>query len=386
MPEFLNRFRRITSSGLYIPEIDGLRFLAVAWIFLYHFNGYLAISRSFHEDSLTQTFFYNGYRGVELFFVISGFILSLPFADFYFNNGKKVSLKKYFLRRITRLEPPYFLLMILLFLALVISGTYTVSSLLPHLGASLLYAHNIFYPGTSPIINSVAWSLELEIQFYILIPFMGRIFLLKKIQRRIILLIAICVLPILQHYFKTDILFFYQYLQYPLAGFLLADIYICKKNSIEDIGKLKNLFVIFIGFILFALILFIPGDRQSLLTSLLLPFVILLFYWVVLFNTFWKKLFSIKWITIIGGMCYSIYLIHLRMFYFLGPYVLNLVPIKNYYAYLLIQLLILGSITFLLSAIFFYFIERPCMKKDWYKPFILNHENRLTYSKNKQVD
>ena len=112
MAGFLNRFRRITSSGLYIPEIDGLRFLAISWIFLFHFNDYLATARHFNEASLLQTFFYNGYRGVELFFVISGFILSLPFAKYYLANGKKIRLKNYFLRRITRLEPPYFIIMI----------------------------------------------------------------------------------------------------------------------------------------------------------------------------------------------------------------------------------------------------------------------------------
>ena len=136
MPGFLNRFRRITTSGLYIPEIDGLRFLAITWIFLFHLNGYLAIVRNFSEDSLIQSFFYNGYLWVELFFVISGFILSMPFAKYYLVRGKAISLKNYFSRRVTRLEPPYFIIMTVFFFALVLSGKYTFRTLLSHLGAS----------------------------------------------------------------------------------------------------------------------------------------------------------------------------------------------------------------------------------------------------------
>lgn len=382
MAGFLNRFRRITSSGLYIPEIDGLRFLAILLIFLFHFNGYLADARHFHEDSLLQTLFYNGYRGVELFFVISGFILSLPFAKCYLTNGKKVSLKNYFLRRITRLEPPYFIIMILLFLALVLTGAYTFKTLLPHLGASLLYAHNIFYPGTLPVINSVAWSLELEIQFYILIPVIARIFLLKKLNRRLSLLIAICVLPLIQYYWKCEVLFFYQYLQYPLVGFLLADFYICQKHEQKHTGKWKNLIEIFLGVILLILILFIRESRTDLTASFLLPLLTLFFYWLVFFNPFWKKIFSIKWLTIVGGMCYSIYLIHLRIIDYIGHYFLNLFALKNYYIFLVVQLFILGSIIFLISALYFYLIERPCMKKNWYKDIIPWFKKLFTHRQN----
>ena len=55
----------------------------------------------------------HGNYGVQLFFVISGFVLALPFASHYLCQTRAVSLRAYFLRRLTRLEPPYVLSMLL---------------------------------------------------------------------------------------------------------------------------------------------------------------------------------------------------------------------------------------------------------------------------------
>ncbi|MDQ6888687.1 MAG: acyltransferase [Bacteroidota bacterium] len=180
MRQLINRFTRVTSTGSYLPEIDGLRFLAISWVFVYHLNDFLIQSYHGNETKIFQQILGNGHLGVELFFVISGFVLSLPFAKYYFKQGNKVSLKQYFLRRLTRLEAPYFLIMIFLFLFLSATHLHTVRDLTPHLFASLFYIHNLVYPGTLPVINPVAWSLEIEIQFYIMVPLLARIFILQK--------------------------------------------------------------------------------------------------------------------------------------------------------------------------------------------------------------
>ena len=51
---------------------------------------------------------------MELFFVLSGFILGLHHLKHYLKDSNKVSLKSYFLRRVNRLEPPYIIVMFLL--------------------------------------------------------------------------------------------------------------------------------------------------------------------------------------------------------------------------------------------------------------------------------
>src|SRR6266513_382861 len=94
---FLAGFRRITTSGNFIPEIDGLRFIAISSVVLDHIALYVTdLSR--HPMGLFEL----GGRGVELFFVISGFILAVPFASQHLCGGPRLGLRKYFLRRITR--------------------------------------------------------------------------------------------------------------------------------------------------------------------------------------------------------------------------------------------------------------------------------------------
>src|ERR1044071_7930197 len=84
---------RVTSSGEFIPEVDGLRFIAILAVVVHHvMSGYLSDSGRFGVvhlpadwarlggESRIVGLAFLGYFGVELFFVISGFILVLPFA------------------------------------------------------------------------------------------------------------------------------------------------------------------------------------------------------------------------------------------------------------------------------------------------------------------
>lgn len=78
-----NHLRRRTTSGHWLPEIDGLRFIAILSVLLFHLQGQfdhhysLSIGPPF---ALAVRAFGFGNRGVQLFFAISGFILALPFA------------------------------------------------------------------------------------------------------------------------------------------------------------------------------------------------------------------------------------------------------------------------------------------------------------------
>src|SRR3954462_11306684 len=108
---FFKKFRRITYSTSYLPEIDGLRFLAIfSVVVIMHISYYLNekfYGGDFVYNHYWKNFIIEGGVGVPLFFVISGFILALPFAKWRLNGERQVRLKNYYLRRVTRLEPPY---------------------------------------------------------------------------------------------------------------------------------------------------------------------------------------------------------------------------------------------------------------------------------------
>lgn len=111
----LERLSRRTTSGRFIAEIDGLRFVSIALVVLYHMAGYVAAQAAGAPRHAIFRIAVHGHYGVPLFFAISGFVLGLPFAGQHLAGGRPVRLRPYFLRRLTRLEPPYSLCMLALF-------------------------------------------------------------------------------------------------------------------------------------------------------------------------------------------------------------------------------------------------------------------------------
>ena len=151
----------------FVPQIDGLRFVAILSVMLYHLQGFVAAKStalSQATPSLLQRILGEGSFGVPLFFALSGYILCRPFLG-----GRQVSLKRYFTRRLSRLEPPYLISLLLVFAAKVWTLHLSAASLFPNLVASLFYLHNLVF-GVHSAVNGVAWSLEVEWQFYLLAP------------------------------------------------------------------------------------------------------------------------------------------------------------------------------------------------------------------------
>jgi peptidoglycan/LPS O-acetylase OafA/YrhL len=359
-----SKLRRITTNQLYFPEIDGIRFLAIVMVILFHIHGFF-INKSgnnFTDSSqygVLDMILSGGHYGVQLFFVLSGFILCLPFAQQYINNGKKVSLKKYYLRRLTRLEPPYFIAMIGLFLATLAMGLYDLPFLLKSLGASLVYLHEIIFRH-SPYLTVVAWSLEIEIQFYILAPLLFKVLKLKPVLRRSILLLAIIIIIQLQQTYRLPFTSLYNYAQYFMAGILLSDLYVSGFGS----QTLNKGVTTFIGILLLAGILCMSFMDWEL-EKFLFPFLIIAFYLIVLKNDAIKKVFSYKFIPVIGGMCYSIYLLHYPIVSMFGRFTIGL-RITNYYLpNLILQIILLMIPVLVISSVYYYFIERPFMSSKW---------------------
>ena len=356
------QLRRITSSGRFVPEIDGLRFAAIASVFLYHFHGNVVadgVIAGTHDSF--RAIVEHGYRGVNLFYVISGFILGLPFAAHHLTGRPPVSLKSYFLRRLTRLEPPYILNLLICFALLVLIQGASARALLPHLGASLAYLHNAIF-GQQSAINPVAWTLEVEVQFYCLAPLLGSVFAVRsRIGRRVMLAGIILLAGILQTAYwdgppvlKLTILYAIQYF---LAGFLLADIYLVdwKERPASHWGwDLPS-------FLCWPLI-FLPGD---LTVWIYLPFLMLAVYISAFRGVIFNRLFTNPFITITGGMCYTIYLFH----YQLIPAAFGMtkpVHIGNGFSlYFVLQVFLVAPIVLLASGVYFALVERPCMARDW---------------------
>ncbi|WP_316838235.1 acyltransferase [Pedobacter nutrimenti] len=367
-------FKRITSSGSFIPEIDGLRFIAITSVVLYHITGYLMTKKGQNSEYSSyylflKQMFSNGHLGVPLFFVISGFILAMPFAKHYLKENKPVNLRNYFIRRLTRLEPPYVLVMtILLFGAVYIAKNITLGDGLISYLSSITYCHNFIYgKDVLPLLNGVTWSLEIEVQFYILAPVLAYMFALKSslLRRTLIFGIAILFL-ILNSFIDLPFRSLVGYIQYFLIGFLLADLYISKSEILP-----KTKFDIGIGLFFFSIIWFFDesdfkSNFQKGSWELVQLIGIFFFYYYVLFHKILKFL-SYRVITNIGGMCYSIYLVHYPIISMFGSNILKLSFSKHEIINVLMYPFLLIIAVMSISSVFFLCVERPCMDKDWYK-------------------
>ncbi|GAA4446229.1 acyltransferase [Ravibacter arvi] len=364
-------FSRNIQTGKLIPELDGLRFLAIFLVFLHHVHAFFEFSAPVEFKDIDRfeglrLWLIDSRKGVDLFFVISGFILALPFARSYLKGSPVPSLKKYFRRRLTRLEPPYMVAMIGMFFIFPVFTEMDYLFAFKSLLASLVYSHVFFYE-VSSFLLPVAWSLELEVHFYLLAPLLFLVLKLPAFWRRTGIVAVILLLPWIQVRYQTPGFYLIHYIQFFISGILLADFYMNwpgKKNT----SLLQSL----AGAVLFAVVLFLPHVRTHLMQTeteiicaMIFPLAIAGFYYIVLTNVFWGRLFAFRWISLIGGMCYSIYLVHQPILSATMKILFKFQFFSSYAAEFLIVALICTVPVMLGSIVFFLLIEKPCMDPEW---------------------
>jgi peptidoglycan/LPS O-acetylase OafA/YrhL len=344
MQKLVALLRRDTGGRPYIAEIDSFRFVAIAFVILYHLiqktNVLLVQDPALFTSRLN--------RGVQLFFTISGFVLALPFAKYWLKQGRKVDLRMYFLRRLTRIEPPYLVSMVLCLAILIVVKKQSLHLLMPHFAATVLYVHSLIYAALSTI-NPVAWSLEVEIQFYLLCPLMVFFFAIKnKRLRRTVLAVTVLALSAfalhLNGHYRSD----HSLLgtsQFFIAGFLLADMYLLdppvSRSYLWDIVAITGWYLV------------LATDKTW--WNLMMPLGLVAVYWTAFAGRLTGVIFRSRFTSIIGGMCYSIYLIHQQI---IGVVAIFLHRVAIFWTVSLVLIAIFCSAFFLL-------VEKPCMNHDW---------------------
>lgn len=369
----LSRLQRQTDGKKFIPEIDGLRFFAIFSVLIYHANTTLSSSIGpgiYDGQFSSESILHWGWWlvrldvGVKLFFSISGFVLAIPLIEGY-AKGKSLNIKAYFYRRLTRLEPPYIVSLVGFYLYhLVFEGVNMSTFLL----TGVFYVHGLFFGAPNPI-NPVSWSLEVETQFYLLVPLLFLGLKWKAGAPRLVLYIVLVIVAgVAKH-----LVFQYQIfpLMYSVAGFLVnflvgvlfaltynqfKERLIIHKSYLFDIVGLVSIFCMFWFY-----------KPQSNPTNILVLNISIFAFLVVVFK---GKLFNmfvrLQPVYVIGGMCYSIYLIHYAALKLLAKftsyYYLDSLP---YFPNLLLQCLVLLPLVIVVSTAFFIAIEKPCMDKNW---------------------
>jgi peptidoglycan/LPS O-acetylase OafA/YrhL len=310
------------NQKVYFPNLDGLRFFAFFYVFMYHC--YFEVPEV-GKDSPFYLAFYklweNGDLGVNFFFTLSGFLITYLLLVEERKNGG-FSIQSFYWRRTLRIWPLYFTTMIF--------GYFIFQMLLDLVNAEIQETANIWYYvfflgnfnsiiNGSPVSGSLAvlWSLAIEEQFYLFWPILLLIF---KRARLVLFLILIFISLVFRglHYQDHTLIFYHSFsvMSDLVIGAFLAWWSFGRNLQLDQslsISKKWNVLIYLVGFVLilfrkdlFVIPVFVIIER--LIFSLFFAF-------IIFDQTFSKtslfKIASLVKISFWGKFTYGLYCLHM---------------------------------------------------------------------------
>ena len=354
----------------YRPEIDGLRAIAVVAVILYHAQITL----------LDYQPFKGGFIGVDIFFVISGYLITSIILKELITTGS-FSFQYFYERRVRRILPA---LLFVMLMSLPLAWMHLMPVSFVDFSKSILYSlgfsSNFYfhYSGQEygaanglfkPFLHT--WSLSVEEQFYIIFPLV-LFFLFKYFKTFLIYILILIFLLSLgfadwysKNYQSTSFYFLHTRTWELLAGSILA--YSEIKLGHRSKNQTLNLILPSVGLIMIILnIIFFNLDfnHPSIFT---LPAVagVCIIIWFSHKDDFVTRILASKLFVGIGLISYSLYLWHYPIFAFARR--------TEFIHGDLYKKLLIGIITIILSIVSYYFVERVVRDKKYkFKKVFLN--------------
>lgn len=353
-----------------IPELDTLRFIAI----------FLVIG---HHAFFTDNFFLSwlsrhGYVGVDIFFTLSGFIITKSLLSEYEQNGT-IELKKFWVKRIFRLWPNWFASMILSSCILYIFALKNLEIM--EAIKNKLWHYFFHFANYSQALNgklhdifSIYWSLAVEEHFYLLWPLIF-LYIIKFPKSKNFLFLIFLLFPYLfrvLHKFQgfDDVInTFSTHTRFDalMFGCILAFIW---KKIPNYKGKFENYFLIATSLVTMFIGLQLKFyDGSYFISQLAHTFRALSTFTFIIFiikgsGTILHKLFKSKFISKLGVLSYGAYLFH----YIINVFIFKFLSIKN--LQINQSIIFIGMIisTHIFSFISYKFIELPFI--EYRKKFI----------------
>ncbi len=343
------------------PALDGLRGIAILLVVFFHNFGFI-------------DYFYFGWLGVDLFFVLSGFLITEILLKSLGNPG---FLSNFFIRRMLRIFPLYYLFLIIFLLVLP-----SVSSLKESMNYYAnnqwwfwLYIQNWLYVINPPESNNLLlhlWSLAVEEQFYIIWPFVILLIRNKKwlLGLVIALLIAVMLTRSLLWVTNTEGLqYFNLYIFTRIDGICIG----CALALIRNLNPnfVRNYTAIIVSFIAALNFAFFFLNRMNDFSFPYFPFIgyttfailfaILVDECIVNKSGFLSRIFQNPILRFFGKISYGFYIIHWPVYKLsydgLVSWLDNFI-IHNDFLVSIISSLLATCLAILLSIISFYFFEK----------------------------
>jgi peptidoglycan/LPS O-acetylase OafA/YrhL len=326
-----------------ISQLTFTRFIASIVIVIYHFG----IERQipvfpFNKVPFLLKIFKGGNLGVSYFYVLSGFIMCYN----YYHDEKDLNKKKYWISRFSRIYPMHIIALFLMFFCFeFIKDRFNIQSLIFQITLtqswSYLYRHSYNWP---------AWSLSVEVFFYLVCPYI-LLFFKNYSKTAITIFVAFIwsISMIQQIYFSFK--------QFPLPflhlnSFLVGMLagYYFRKQELTFIKN--NALILFLSTLI--VVIYFANKHELYITNsgLLSPIFSLLILSIAFINRPIQRFFSKNIFILLGEISYCIYIIHWPIWLIMEKY--NPIQINNNYFFYLYFFTVIA-----LSYLCYKYIETP---------------------------
>lgn len=352
----------LTNERQHFPALDGLRGVAILLVVLYHNFGFIQQS-------------YFGWLGVDLFFVLSGFLITSILLNEIQQPG---GLKKFYVRRILRIFPLYFLCLLIFLVLFPAWGLYKseLQYFTDHQWWLWTYLENWLYSfrlrDDAKMLTHL-WSLAVEEQFYLVWPFV--VLLVKSPRKLFVIMSAVLALLLvarsviwLYHVEDLNYTTFYTFTR--IDGICIGSmIALLMRFKPDFIARNLTIIVISLASLNFIFYFINRSDEYSYpyfafvgYTTFCALFGLLLYEIVKKGNkTVLSRLFSLPLLRFFGKISYGFYIFHWPVFLISQPFFLNLLagdPANPSRGQRLLASLASTLIAFLVSVLSYYGFER----------------------------
>jgi peptidoglycan/LPS O-acetylase OafA/YrhL len=351
----------------YIPQLDGIRGLAIILVVSFHYFGYIPL-------------FSFGWCGVDLFFVLSGYLIT---SRLIASQKQKDHLKKFYINRALRILPLYYLTLILFYaginLLLKKENFHSFDFYRSNWISFALFFQNWTFIHSGQVKENFLdhyWTLAVEEQFYLVWPFFLYYFHKQKYFYKLVFVLVLLII----------MLRIFLYVQYPqwqdyrhyfyntfcrMDAFLIGGcLFLLQKNN-----KASRFTGYYFGaFLVVILGMFFIGDMSHVN-----PFISTIGYTLIaitfagLIHTvsensskFLSIIFNYKWIRFTGKISYGLYIFHWILLIALESrvqqWLLKFIHFSNQRAHLL-SLIICLAISYIISVISYFYFELYFLKQ-----------------------